>query len=104
MRASPVASDRQAPRARRRAPAGAVAVAAVEAAAAGAVAADLAVLSVRGLGARPWKLAARSPTLGGIVPLRAAQACPPLLAGNAFGLALSLPVPLQITRGLRAVD
>lgn len=45
-------------------------------------------------------LTKRSGTLEGSVPLRAAQACVPLLEGNAFGLQLRLARPLTIERRL----
>jgi len=45
-------------------------------------------------------LTRRSGTLDGSVPLRAAQACVPLLDGNAFGLQLRLLRPLVIERRL----
>ena len=37
-----------------------------------------------------FRLEKRSPTLRGSVPLRVAQACVPLLQGNAFGLQVVL--------------
>lgn len=40
----------------------------------------------------------RSPTLDGSVPLRVAQACLPLLAGNAFGLQITLSSRIELTR------
>lgn len=52
----------------------------------------------------PWTLSTRSATLNGTVPLRAARACPPLLAGNAFGLGLSPTHRIHVRRGLRRVD
>ncbi len=42
----------------------------------------------------------RSPTLDGAVPLRAAQACMPLLAGNALGFQVVLNQPLRLRRRL----
>ena len=42
----------------------------------------------------------RTGTLDGSVPLRAAQACVPLVEGNAFGLQLTLNKPLTIERRL----
>jgi len=45
-------------------------------------------------------LTRRSGTLDGSVPLRAAQACVPLLEGNAYGLQLRLARPLTIERRL----
>lgn len=42
----------------------------------------------------------RSPTLGGSVPHRVAQACSPLVAGNAFGFQLVLQRRIEIRRGL----
>ncbi len=45
-------------------------------------------------------LSARSPILEGSVPLRVAQACTPLLEGNAYGLQLTLRAPLVVERGL----
>ncbi len=38
----------------------------------------------------------RSPTLDGSVPLRVAQACVPLLAGNAFGFQVTLRRPFEV--------
>jgi hypothetical protein len=46
------------------------------------------------------RLVRRSPTLDGAVPLRAAQACLPLLEGNAFGFQLELTRPVVIRRRL----
>ncbi|HEY2369727.1 MAG TPA: hypothetical protein VGH87_25185, partial [Polyangiaceae bacterium] len=40
------------------------------------------------------KLARRDPTLDGSVPLRVAQACVPLLEGNAFGHQIVFDTPL----------
>ena len=40
------------------------------------------------------KLARRDPTLGGSIPLRVAQACVPLLEGNAFGFQIQFESPL----------
>jgi len=45
-------------------------------------------------------LTRRSATLDGSIPLRAAQACMPLLEGNAFGLQVRLARPLTIERRL----
>lgn len=45
-------------------------------------------------------LVARAGTLDGSVPLRAAQACVPLLEGNAYGLQVRLARPLVIERPL----
>jgi len=45
-----------------------------------------------------FRLAQRSPTLDGAVPVRVAQACVPLLEGNAFGFQLELTRPLVIER------
>lgn len=47
-------------------------------------------------------LARRNPTLDGAVPVRVAQACLPLLEGNAFGFQVRLSRPLSVTRGLGA--
>ena len=44
-------------------------------------------------------LTRRSSTLDGAVPLRAAQACSPLLAGNACGLQVALHTPWRLHRG-----
>lgn len=46
-----------------------------------------------------FRLEKRSPTLRGSVPLRVAQACVPLLQGNAFGLQVVLREPLPLARG-----
>jgi hypothetical protein len=46
-----------------------------------------------------FRLEKRSPTLRGSVPLRVAQACVPLLQGNAFGLQVVLREPLPLLRG-----
>lgn len=46
-----------------------------------------------------FRLEKRSPTLRGSVPLRVAQACVPLLQGNAFGLQVVLREPLPLQRG-----
>jgi hypothetical protein len=46
------------------------------------------------------KLEKRSGTLGGSVPLRVAQACVPLLEGNAFGFQIVLARPLRLERAL----
>ena len=88
-----------------------MAAAAAHAAGAGAAAAVAAdadaptiILTGCATSAAHWLVAPRSPTLGGTVSLRAAQACPPVLAGNAFGLALSPPGPLRLKRGLRSVE
>ncbi len=40
-----------------------------------------------------------SATLDGSIPVRAAQACSPLLEGNRFGFQLALRVPLELSRG-----
>ncbi len=47
-----------------------------------------------------FSLVRRSGTLDGTVPLRAAQACVPLLEGNAYGVQLRLALPLAIERRL----
>jgi len=44
------------------------------------------------------KLERRSPTLGGSVPLRVAQACVPLLEGNAWGLQITLARRIELRR------
>ncbi len=46
-----------------------------------------------------FRLERRSPTLRGSVPLRVAQACVPLLQGNAFGHQVVLREPLPLSRG-----
>ena len=46
------------------------------------------------------RLQARSPTLGGSLPLRAAQACLPLLEGNSVGRQLVITSRIQLVRGL----
>lgn len=46
-----------------------------------------------------FRLERRSPTLRGSVPLRVAQACVPLLQGNAFGWQLVLPQKWSLRRG-----
>ncbi len=50
-----------------------------------------------------FDVGARDGTLGGSVPLRAAQACAPLLEGNAFGLQLRAREPLALRKGLRGL-
>jgi hypothetical protein len=45
-----------------------------------------------------FRLVRRSPTLDGAVPVRVAQACMPLLEGNAFGFQLELTRALSIER------
>ncbi len=45
-----------------------------------------------------FRLARRSPTLDGSVPVRVARACVPLLEGNAHGFQLNLERPLRLTR------
>lgn len=50
-----------------------------------------------------FSFSARSPTLDGSIPLRAAQACVPLLEGNAWGLQLNLEAPLTLERRLGRV-
>lgn len=50
------------------------------------------------------RLVARSPTLDGSIPLRAAQACTPLLEGNAVGRELSLTTRVELRRGLRGAS
>ena len=47
-----------------------------------------------------FRVATRTPTLDGSVPLRVARACVPLLEGNAYGLQLVLTRPLLVTRRL----
>jgi hypothetical protein len=44
------------------------------------------------------RLTRRSPTLAGGVPVRVAQACVPLLEGNALGLQVTLTRPLRLAR------
>lgn len=46
------------------------------------------------------KLTKRNPTLDGAVPLRVAQACNPLLEGNAFGFQVTLTKALVVKRSL----
>lgn len=46
------------------------------------------------------RLAKRSPTLDGAVPLRVAQACVPLLEGNAFGFQIELTQAIVVRRRL----
>jgi hypothetical protein len=46
------------------------------------------------------QLVKRSPTLDGAVPLRVAQACAPLLEGNAFGFQIVLAKPIRVRRRL----
>ena len=55
-----------------------------------------AVLDALGL----CRLSRRDPTLGGRTPLRAVQACAPLLAGNAFGFQVVLDAPIEVRRRL----
>ncbi len=53
------------------------------------------------------RLVKRSPTLDGSVPVRVAQACQPLLEGNAFGFQVCLSRALRVERrlgGLRVVE
>ena len=57
-----------------------------------------AALLCRAVASKPFRLEARDARLGGNVPLRAAQACPPFLAGNALGFQLSPPRPIAIER------
>jgi hypothetical protein len=82
---------------------GEAAAAAVEAAAAVVVAAAadarFEVLDALGL----CRLTRRTGDLDGGVPLRVAQACSPLLEGNAFGLQISLTQPIEVTRRLGAL-
>ncbi len=47
-----------------------------------------------------FRVVKRSPTLDGSLPLRAAQACLPLLEGNALGFTLKLERPARIERRL----
>ncbi len=46
------------------------------------------------------RLVRRTPTLDGAVPLRAAQACLPLLAGNALGWQVVISEPLRVAQRL----
>ncbi len=46
------------------------------------------------------RLEKRSPDLDGAVPLRVAQACAPLLEGNAFGFQITLARPIEVRRSL----
>ncbi len=46
------------------------------------------------------KLTKRTPTLDGAVPLRVAQACTPLLEGNAFGFQVTLTTPILLEKSL----
>lgn len=46
------------------------------------------------------KLTKRTPTLDGAVPLRVAQACNPLLEGNAFGFQITLTTTVLVTTSL----
>lgn len=55
-------------------------------------------LEVIDVGGGAVALTRRSPTLDGSVPLRAAQACTPLLEGNAFGLQVTLRAAWSIRR------
>lgn len=48
---------------------------------------------------RLFRLSKRSPTLRGSVPLRVAQACVPLLEGNAFGFQLVTTARTPLSRG-----
>lgn len=50
-----------------------------------------------------FRLETRSPTLDGSVPLRVAQGCAPLLAGNAYGHQLTLSRPLLLGERLGRV-
>jgi hypothetical protein len=47
-----------------------------------------------------FRLTRRSPTLDGAVPVRVAQACLPLLEGNAYGWQVTLTRPLRLARRL----
>lgn len=78
----------------------AVVAAAVEAAAE-AVAADG---IVRIVGEPRLAIVARSPTLDGNVPLRAARACPPFLRGNGVGWILRTREPIRLRRRFRSID
>lgn len=51
-----------------------------------------------------WVLAPRASTLGGTLPVRAARSCPPVLAGNAFGLQLAPAERIRVRRGLRSLE
>lgn len=51
-----------------------------------------------------FRVLRRTPTLDGNVPLRAASACAPYLAGNAFGAVLATAAPIVVRRGLRAIE
>jgi hypothetical protein len=46
------------------------------------------------------RLTKRTPTLDGAVPLRVAQACTPLLEGNAFGFQVTLTTPVLLRKSL----
>jgi hypothetical protein len=48
-----------------------------------------------------FDLAPRTATLGGVVPVRAARACPPFLSGNAFGWFFRPRQPIRVARSLR---
>jgi hypothetical protein len=50
-----------------------------------------------------FTLARRDGTLGGSVPLRAAQACSPMLEGNAYGLHLAPTKPFTLRRTFRGL-
>lgn len=72
------------------------------AAAAAAVEGEPRLLVRRARGAS-WRITAPSPLLDGHVPLRAAQACAPFLAGNAAGWWLSPPEPIVLRVDSRRV-
>jgi len=61
--------------------------------------ADLVCFSVADALAGLFRLERRSPTLRGSVPLRVAQACVPLLQGNAFGWQVVLQEKWPLARG-----
>lgn len=61
--------------------------------------ADLVCFSVADALDGLFRLERRSPTLRGSVPLRVAQACVPLLQGNAFGWQVVLPDKWPLVRG-----
>ncbi|MBL8681507.1 MAG: hypothetical protein JNK05_20240 [Myxococcales bacterium] len=53
-------------------------------------------LFARKTGPNPWRIRAAPALLDGNVPLRAAQACAPFIAGNAVGFWLEPPSPIEL--------
>jgi hypothetical protein len=59
---------------------------------------------VRVVGDARLAIVARSPTLDGNVPLRAARACPPFLRGNGVGWILRTREPIRLRRRFRSIE